>query len=93
MKYLLEFLKLLWVDRNDHKHRKLNLCSERELQLSDRVISRLYRRLQGALGQEDEYLLSLSVEDLLSKSWTYKKEWVAQAEVVHQRLQSSIRLP
>ncbi len=80
------------MDRNHHKHRKDNLCSEREIQLGDRAISRLYTRLQEALGQEDEYLLNLSVDDLLQKSWTCKKEWIAQAEVVYQRLHSSIRL-
>jgi hypothetical protein len=59
--------------------------------LGDRAINRLFRRLEGSLGQEDKYLCRVPLDSLLQKSWAYEKEWIAQAHVVHQRLQDSLR--
>lgn len=91
MKQLWDILKLLWWDHNDHKHKLDNRCTDQEQWAGDRKIKRLYRRLECNLLWEDEFICRQPLEELLQKSWAYRREWLSQATVISNRLYKYLR--
>jgi hypothetical protein len=72
----------LWEHHNSILHEQENLQTDALHKETNRRARKLYAKAVNLVANTtDNYLLSLPLGDLLKKNMTYKKAWVANAEV------------